>query len=346
MKAIQLINNIESILGQYKQTPFTNNFNLFLSCVNRSIESIIADAQPKELMHSCSFIPQDGVSDFLVWKPFYSEEATSLNDELRKLSIDEIDKLPTYSLEETDYRVASIQKKSTRREMQDACSSLYNGYIFTYDQNEFLSYCSRADTIIESQRFIRNKIFDISKSHSRYVRVLIYDLNASNPSSPIEDILFRSFVISQDIQAGGFSAILNNEDKTLTISASNIGAYRADIHSTFFSRSPNAFYIKGNRMYSNCDVQNFFKKDNPINIPAFIIPPILLIENQLVAKELYENKKLLDLLIYTSANEISKLLGFPQDDIENSYQKALNSYIEHTQTDSQGDYTSQTVGMY
>lgn len=347
MKSIELFSDIESVIGQYKQLPFSKNYKSFVNAVNRAVASVIPEAQPKELLKTCYFIKKDAVSDYLIWKPFASEEASSLQNELAKLTPTEIDALPSHELSDLEYKLASIQTRSTRRRLQESNSSLYNNqFIFTYDEDEFISHCNTENTVIESGKFIQNIVIDIKKSHSRYIRAIIYDENAPQPKYHVCDVLFRSFIVSQNVKRSGFSLILNNEDKTITISSYKSGLYRVEVYSACYQNSATAFYIKGNRMYANGEIDSALNKYSSIKILAYIIPPVILTENQIVAKELHENKLLYDLIVYASANAMSKLLGFPQEDINRSYFEALNAYSEASFSDKLGDYNQQTIAMY
>lgn len=343
MRAVELITAVESVVGKYKQIPFTTKFNTFIGSINRAIASIIPDAQPKELLQTCYFIRKDGISDFLVWKSFSSEEENSLNRALKNMPPERTAYLPTYENEELSYRIASIQSSSSRRLMQNNIP-YPNKYLITYDQEEFISLCDNNVRQIISRDFIDRITLSIPTSHSRYIRAIIYDIRSKQSEIPKCDILFRSFSISQDVSEYGYSLIYNSRDKTIKISASKMSFYRVIVYSSCFKKDVTALLIKGNRLYANGDVKSMAINEH-LAIQAYILPPIILTENQLLAKELCDNGILFDLIVYAAADNVTRLLGFPQEDISISYKKSLDRYVESSFCDLSGDYTRQEVSM-
>ncbi|MGL5718271.1 MAG: hypothetical protein ACRCX2_35030 [Paraclostridium sp.] len=306
-------------------------------------------AQPSSFLNEITFqSKEDYPADFLKWERMNSEEEYDLERELNALSPAQIEALPDHTGAQLIPRIYSFHElSSVRRGMAGhpfyaGSFSMSNyGLTITYDYDEFSNILPRQIGIAAEQSFTRSMAVILPKNIcSLYIRVKIFDNSKTN--ALVADVLFQPYIEKQIASCGGFAFTLDMPYRRLSIGTRNgmMSNYNAIVYSRIMPYSaPTTLFIKGSHVYANGNV-SLLPNFAGIFMRAYIIPPVILLDKQSVAKSITEKQSFLECLLYKSAALYQRFIGCTTDVYKRLDDVAidiLNKYKEEASFDRIGE---------
>ncbi|MGL5715764.1 MAG: hypothetical protein ACRCX2_22265 [Paraclostridium sp.] len=358
MKLSVIIKRIQSICGRYAQTQGTDASNELLVSLNDSIQSVCHKFQPDAFVNVINFSMQyDCSSDVFVARKYVSEEAVKLKNILSTMKpIDIAKKYPSFTAEETEWRVSALIQSSSDGNGYGACGygiSPYNGliwssngYCITYDEAYFNNFIGNNVALVQESSFARQIRIKNEFMQSKHVRCVILE-----NGNVISDVTFEPYQIKQSINNNRITHVLDLERKELYIYTNSIGNYTARIFSVRYPIGSRLLLIKKDKLFCSSNIQPnnpFYTEqyNTDVSLLATFIPPVLISEDQDIPKKIYQDKDLMNLIVYDASFSYSNLFGMPDEAIAKQLDQALDTYSSVKLQDTSGGFYGTITRMY